>query len=196
MAFAAGSVLSGIILFFYFGLTKTTSDASGKLALTTSSEVVMENLYHDLRSATAIEVLRPYELSLSCVDAKANLQDTLNGDSSVFTNITYLREELGTEFVIRRTIGKMDSKVLMRADTIAENIFTGYVYLLPEKAEDPVPRYKKFDVISQPSSQKPGITLVGVHLKAVLQKQAIEVMTKVHLPMIYNNFIQSNWNEE
>lgn len=193
----AGTVLSGVVLYFYFGLTGTNRRAQDILDVNRNTEVALEHLLSDLRATWQITRLKPDSIDLRCLKPGTRIDAGFASNKANFTQISYEIVKKEKTMVLLRREGVVESpKEVAEVDLIEPRLFTGFVMVLPKAATDPVPAYKTFDTVGQPSEDLPGIVMVGLDLVVKKGQDRMETVTKVHLPMAYSNLIQGDYNLE
>lgn len=193
----AGTVLSGVVIYFYFGLTNTNRRSQDIMDVNRATEVALEHLLTDLRATWQITRLKPDSIELRCLKPDVRIDAGFASQKSNFTQISYeLVKKEKTVILMRREGVAEFPKEIIEVDLIEPKLFTGYVMQLPKAAADPVPSYKFFDTASQPSEDLPGLVMVGLNLVVKKGQDRMETVTKVHLPMAFSNLIQGDYNLE
>lgn len=199
MAFAAGSMLISALYFFHFGILQAWSRSTHRLDLNEQAEVALERLVRDLRMVYSVTEFRPHLMVFNRLPSEP--VDTRVGFSQDNLRLVQVRYEfkktIKGSFVLERTErqGNPEVPVLEVADGDSAS-FVGYVYEMPTGKDDPVPKYKEFDPITQGTSELSRITLVRIHLNLKQGKENAQLVGKVFMPVAFNRVLQADWSVE
>jgi len=198
MAFAAGSILIGIIYFFHFGLIKTWNRTSDKLDLNSIAGIVLDTFARDLRMTYRISELRPDHLILQRFPSEpVQSWEGFGLDNLQLTTWEYLFRKEGERsvFIRRQGIGDV-GRPLFDVANARKDIFTGYVLNLPRDKGDPFPRFNVFKTEDQSPAELKRVTLMRIHLNLKAGTDQVDLVSKIFLPIIYGNVLQPDWNVE
>jgi hypothetical protein len=198
MAFGAGSILLGVIYFFHFGLMNTWKITTDKLDLNNVAEITLETLVRDLRMTYRITEFKPDHLILQRLPSEPTpSSDGFSLDRLQLLSIEYILKKEGRRSVLVRRQGLGDEgRRIFDVEDAQKEIFTAYVLDLPRQKGDPFPRFHVFDAFSHPSEELPRISMVRIHLGFKGVADHIDLVSKVFLPICYNNVLQANWSLE
>lgn len=202
MAFGAGSILLGVVYFFYFGILKTTVDAGSKIDLNDVSERALMTITNDLRNTYAFTEFRPNRIVLQRLPQDAISSEEMASIGSMHLHaVEYeiVQEKDQRAKLMRREpngVGAEAEKRVIDVDEAKLDMFTGYVYDQPTEKDDTVPRFHVFDHQTQSTGELPRITLVRVSLDFRQGKTNMQLVSKVFLPIAHNNTVHGNWNVE
>lgn len=199
MAFGAGSILLATVYFFYFGILRTTVDATTKIDLNGTAEVALQTLVADMRMAYRFSEFRPHRFMMQRLPGATISSEEIADVASIkLTTVEY-------EIVRNRTTKKVSlwrsenkdhygKNVINEIDDIDMEMFTGYVLDLPREKEDTMPKFHVLDYQAQSSSDLARLTLMRVNLKLKIGKDSIQMVSKIHMPIVHNAVLQGNWN--
>jgi prepilin-type N-terminal cleavage/methylation domain-containing protein len=200
MAFGAGSILLATIYFFYFGILQTTVRATTKIDLNGTAELALQTLVTDLRMAYRFSEFRPHRFMMQRLPGATISADEIADISSVkLTTVEYevFRDKDTKRVALWRCENKyMPGKNVIECDDIDLEMFTGYVLDLPREKEDTMPKFHVLDYQAQSSNELARVTLMRVNLKLKIGQDSIQLVSKIHMPIVHNATLQGNWNLE
>ncbi|MBI4863718.1 MAG: hypothetical protein HY815_26175 [Candidatus Riflebacteria bacterium] len=198
MAFLSGSILIGIIYFFFFGMYRTSGKALDKMDLNGIAELAIDTLTRDLRMTYTFNEVKPDRLTIQRLPGEEiQSGQGFSVDQLHLKAVEYALVKGEQRAKLVRKEGMADAgKVIFEVDDAAKEIFTAYVLDVPQEKGDQFPRFHVFDTVGQPSGELKRITLVRVSLALKIANDRIHVISKVFLPLAYNNTLQANWNVE
>lgn len=200
LSFAVGTVLIGVIYFFYLGIYQTGRKTEERVFLNQHAELVLERIVRELQLAVTITELDPDAITFQRPEISPWGEDgfEVNMDTTrkAFAKVSYRRHELdGGRVAFQRKMGMGSWEALFTVDHLDRNIFRAWV--VPRGAEESpheVPSMRLFRPGYDEHSWYERIPLVGLRFQMKNGRDSMEIVTKAFLPPVWAKIQQPAWN--
>jgi len=199
VAFGVSCMLLGVFYFYFFGLGGTHLKAQQKDFLNKFATNALERIVRELRMATEfVEVgpdlvkFRRYHVSLGSEEEAQEY----TGEKPEIETVTFRRREIEKAVVWEKQIGLGKFETQFTVDSMEPEVFTFYALDRTDPEKDRFPMMHAFDFSQHIGSDLDRIVLVTIRFDMKLQRDALQVQTRVSLPALFSHIMQPAWNAE